>query len=140
MPSRSSVISHQEWENIELKTDNHIPLVVPGVQATEHQTKALDDRKNGFNHSRKDVDKGIYKFDRRISSCRVNTSTGTSSFRASSAKPTSNKAGRKHNLFTHFPRTRIAKSADARKLRKRHAKEILSIGRTEFKLPNNLGL
>ena len=31
--------------NIECKTDNHIPLVVPGVQATDHQTKALGHRK-----------------------------------------------------------------------------------------------
>ena len=30
--------------NIECKTDNHNPLLVPGVQATEHQTKALGDR------------------------------------------------------------------------------------------------
>ena len=29
----------------ECKTDNHIPLVAPGVKASEHQIKALDDRK-----------------------------------------------------------------------------------------------
>ena len=31
--------------NIECKTDNHIPLVVPGVQAMDHQTRALGDWK-----------------------------------------------------------------------------------------------
>ena len=31
--------------NIECKTDNYILLVVPGVQATEHQAKALGHRK-----------------------------------------------------------------------------------------------
>ena len=38
-------MSHQEWENIECKTDNHVPLFVPSVQATDHQTRALGDRK-----------------------------------------------------------------------------------------------
>ena len=33
--------------NIECTTGNHIPLVVPGVQAPEHQTKILDDQKQG---------------------------------------------------------------------------------------------
>ena len=52
--------------NIECNTDNHIPLVVAGVQATGHRTKALDELlattsyewnqnyQNGFNHTRKD--------------------------------------------------------------------------------------
>ena len=31
--------------NFECKTDNHIPLVVPGVQAAVHQTRALGDRR-----------------------------------------------------------------------------------------------
>ena len=39
-------MSHQEWEKIECNTDNHIPLVVLGVQATEHQTKVLGDRES----------------------------------------------------------------------------------------------
>ena len=40
------------------------------------------------------------------------------------AKPTSNKSWRKHKfIHSSFPKTRIAKCADARKLRKRHTKE-----------------
>ena len=53
------------------------------------------------------------------------------------AKPTSNNSEGKHNLFTHFPKD--AKYADARKLRERHAEEILTIGRTELRLPKDLG-
>ena len=34
-------------------------------------------------------------------------------------------------------KTRIAKCADARKLRERHAEEILTTGRTELKLPKD---
>ena len=76
---RTTCFTHQpsylmatEWEKIQCRTDNHFShLVVPGVQATEHQTKALDDPKhkvwattseewkqnyqNGFNHSRKNL-------------------------------------------------------------------------------------
>ena len=52
------------------------------------------------------IDKGIVKLDRRISSLRGSTTASTSSFsfRASSSKPTANKAGRKHNLFTPSPK------------------------------------
>ena len=32
-------------ENSNVKNDNVIPLLAPGVQATEHQTHALNDRK-----------------------------------------------------------------------------------------------
>ena len=39
------------------------------------------------------------------------------------AKPTSNKAGRKNNVFNHCPKTQIAKYADTRKLGERHAKK-----------------
>ena len=66
--SRSAIISHQEWEKLGCETDNHILLVVPGVQATDHQTRALGDQRqtrvvgnpgtqllpDGFNRSRKD--------------------------------------------------------------------------------------
>ena len=45
MASRSAITANHEWENIECKTDNHIPLGVPGVQATDHQTHALGDGK-----------------------------------------------------------------------------------------------
>ena len=37
--SRSAMISHREWENIESETDKHITLVFLGVQQTEHQPK-----------------------------------------------------------------------------------------------------
>ena len=45
MASRSAIIYNQEWENIECNTGNHMPFVVPGVQATEHQTKSVGNRK-----------------------------------------------------------------------------------------------
>ena len=40
--------SSKTGRNIECKTDNHIPSVVPGVQATGHQTEAL----GGWNQTR----------------------------------------------------------------------------------------
>ena len=46
LATRSAIISQEEWENNRVNTtDNHILLVVPGVEAIEHQTKALDDLK-----------------------------------------------------------------------------------------------
>ena len=70
--------------NIECKTDNHIPLVVPSAQASEHQTKALEERKRTpavGDHELKvetlspewlqpfhgKIDTEIVKFDRRLS-------------------------------------------------------------------------
>ena len=42
-------VSHRKivknGRNIEGKTENHIPVVIPGVQATDHQSRALGDRK-----------------------------------------------------------------------------------------------
>ena len=78
-------MSHEEWENIDCETDNHIPLVVPSGQASEHQTKDLGDQKQAEavgDHERSvetqlpeclstihgRIDVGIFKFDRRISS------------------------------------------------------------------------
>ena len=81
------------------------------------------------------IDKGIFNFDRRVSSCRGDTNSSNASFRAST----------KHLLRTEqeesticsliFRKTRIAKYADARKLQARHAQEIPTIGRTEIELP-----
>ena len=64
--------------NIECTTDNHIPMLVPRVQATQHQTKALSGRRESrhesrvgtqlpewLNHSRKDWQGGSFKFERR---------------------------------------------------------------------------
>ena len=45
MASRSAIISHREMEKNDCKTDNHILLVLPGVQASKHQSEGLDDRK-----------------------------------------------------------------------------------------------
>ena len=70
--------------NIECRTDNRIPLVVLGVQAIEHQTKALEERKRTSavgDHERSlepeipewlqpihgRIDEGIFKIDIRIS-------------------------------------------------------------------------
>ena len=38
-------MSHQEQEQHRVQHRHSIPLVVPGAQATEHQTKALGERK-----------------------------------------------------------------------------------------------
>ena len=35
----------ENWRNNTCKTDNHILLVLLGVQATKHQSEGLDDRK-----------------------------------------------------------------------------------------------
>ena len=43
MAFRSAIICHQAWENIECNTDNHVPLVVLGVQAADHQTRPVGD-------------------------------------------------------------------------------------------------
>ena len=43
-PGKPSYLIHS-GRQIECKIDENIPLVVPGVQATEHHTKALGDRK-----------------------------------------------------------------------------------------------
>ena len=42
--SKSATISLPEWEK-GCKTNNHIPLVVPDVQAIDHQIRALGDPK-----------------------------------------------------------------------------------------------
>ena len=68
--------------NIECNNDNRIPLVVPGVQATEHQTEVLDE-------SPADV---------------ATLPTAILPCAHPQGKPTSNKAGGKHKLFTHFPK------------------------------------
>ena len=93
----------ENGKKIECNTDNHIPLVVPGVQETEHQTKALE---NGSEHQPSGrsratsgnrmtrtaatthvrIDEEIFKFDRRISSGRGQTISSNSSFRTSSSK------------------------------------------------------
>ena len=100
MASRSAIIFHQEWEKIDSKTDNHILLVVPDVQATPHQTKALDNRKRPQavgGHERTELPewlqpfthgliKAIFKFDRRISSRRGHTTSSNCSFRSPSSK------------------------------------------------------
>ena len=44
----------------------------------------------------------------------------------------------KHKFSLVFRKTGIAKYADARTLRERHAQEILTIGRKELKLPKAL--
>ena len=35
----------ENWRKNDCKTDSHILLVLPGVQATKHQSEGLDDRK-----------------------------------------------------------------------------------------------
>ena len=88
---------------IDCKTDNHIPLVVPGVPSTEHQTKAVGERKQaqvvgdhersvqkekyqyGFNHSRMDW-QGDLQVRQTYLQRTWNTTAKTSSLRASSGE------------------------------------------------------
>ena len=104
------------------KIDNHIPLLVPGVQATDHHSHALGDRTQtravGDHEGRVETElpewlqpftEGLTwtssKFDRRLFSRRGDTPASTSSFRASSSKSFFfHRAVRKHKLFTHFPK------------------------------------
>ena len=75
----------EKWRKNDCKTDSHILLVLPGVQATKHQSEGLDDRKQTQavgDHERRveiespdllstihgRIDEDIFKFDRRIDS------------------------------------------------------------------------
>ena len=120
------------------ETDNHIPLVVPSVQATEHQTKALDDRKQ--KRAVGDYEQRVEtELPERLQPFMEGLTHGSSSSTDVSpadvaipppaiphsahlpAKSSSVTAGGKYHLITHFPKTRIAMYAAARKLRERHA-------------------
>ena len=79
----------------------------------------------------------IVKFDRRLSSWRGKTTASTSTFSASSSETDFEQSRKKSQFLLIFPKTRIAKCADARKLRERHAEEILTIGWTELKWPKD---
>ena len=80
------------------------------------------------------ITREIVKFHRCLSGCRGNTTASNSSSRASSSE--TNFEQSKWKAYSER-KTRIAKCADARKLRERHAEEILTIGRTEFNLLND---
>ena len=153
MACGSATISHQQWE----KTDNHIPLVVPDVQATDHKTKALDDRKPA---------QDVGDFERRVETKLpewhqpfMEGFKGGLQVRQTCLQLTW-PYHRQHFLFPRillqnllstkqeestiysliFFKTRIAKYADARQLPERHAEEILTIARTELKLQKDLGI
>ena len=94
------------WKNIECKTDKHIPLVVPGVQAIAHQPKDLDDQKQP---------QAVGDHERRVEAKlpvpRILQQTYFKQIR------------NKRQMFSViFPKTRSVKYADARKLRERRAK------------------
>ena len=109
-----------EWHpgpKIDCKTDNHIPLVVPGVPSTEHQTKAVGERKQaqvvgdherrvqkekyqyGFNHSRMDW-QGDLQVRQTYLQRTWNTTAKTSSLRASSGEAYFEQS-RKKTQFIH---------------------------------------
>ena len=79
------------------------------------------------------IDKGIFKFDRRIFSWRGHATSSNSSFRASS------RSAGKHNWFTQLRKSRIAKYADARKLLGRHAKVNPDDGADRIKIVERFG-
>ena len=111
-------ISSVMGEQSSVKTENHIPLVLPGVQANEHLTKSLGDRKPahavGDHEQRVETElperlqpfmEGIFNFDRRISSWHgARPPQPILPSVHPPAKPTSHKAGGKHIFFTHVPK------------------------------------
>ena len=156
LASRSAAIYHQESENIECNTDKHVP-VVPGVQETDHQTHALKDRKQtrAVNDLALQVEREVPEWLQPFMEGVTRESSSSTDVSPAdvavpppallhSARPpaqlASKKAGGRHNLFTRFPNRRIVKYADARKLRERHAQEILTIRRTELRLPKILAI
>ena len=132
-------------KKLECKTNNHMPLVSLGVQANRTSDPKL--WKNGREHQLSgDHERGVAAeiqngFQQVVEGLTRGSSSLTYVSPAVSAHPPakhiSNKSRGKRNLFNT---TRIAKSADARKLRGRHAEEILTIGRTELGLPKDLGI
>ena len=114
-------MSHQEWEKIECNADSHIPLVVLGVQATEHQIKCLDDRKPA-----QAVDDHEGRVETKLPEWLQPFTEGLTRGSSSStdvsppdvtipspaippsphppAKPTSNISRGKRNLFSNFPK------------------------------------
>ena len=90
MTSRPAIISYQAWKNVKCKTNNHVPLVVPGVQATEKTDQSSGRTDNRITrmasaiHGR--IHKEIFKFNRCVFSWRVHATSSNSSFRTSSSK------------------------------------------------------
>ena len=134
---------------IECKTDNHIPEVVPRVQASKHQTKVLDDRKRTpalGDHERSveiKLPEWLQPFTEGLSRSSSSTDVSpadvampTPALPASAhppAKPTSNKSGN-HNVFNHFPKDPNCVVRRCTQV----TKEVFTIGRTEFRLPNDV--
>ena len=118
------------------------------TQSTDHQTTGMDDRQQTRAVGDQQLQVGTELPEWPEGSTRgLSSSTGVSSadvdialpalpssFRASCIETYFEQSRRKHNLFT------LRKYADARKLRERNAEEILTIGRTELKLPKDLAI
>ena len=119
---------------IECNTEIAIPLVVPGVQVTEHQTEDLDGWKQtqavGDHERRVETEvpewlqpfkEGLtfFQFDRCISSCHP------------PAKFVSKKAGGKNNSFVRFPTDPNCEVCRRKKVTRSPCEEILTIGWTE---------
>ena len=124
------------------------------MQPTDHQTRSLGDRKQrqlvGDHVSKVETDwpewlGRIKKEDRQIR--QMSLQLAWKSHRQHFLLPRMlqqnllrTEAGGKQFIHSFSEKTRIAKYADARKLRERHAEEILTIGRTEFKEPIDSGI
>ena len=130
---------------IDCKTDNHIPLVVPGVQATEHRTEALGGRKqvqavdDHVLHMVQNYQNGFQPFTAgltRISSSATDISPAAVEIPPSSSKTVLQRERETSTIYSIiFRKTRIAKYADVRTLRECHAEDTLTIGR-RFSMKN----
>ena len=124
-------------------------------QATEHQTKALDDlkRTQAVGDQERSVETQLPGWLQPFtegasrgssSSTDVDVAQPLAAILSSShppATPHFKQLRRKAQCVHSFSRRpRIAKYADARKLRERHAEEIRTIGRTELGLPKDVGI
>ena len=126
--------SCQEWEKTpNVKTVATLSWLSPACEATDgsptlllvtgcrHELWATTSYKwkqlyqKGFNHPRKDE-----QADRQVRQTSLQLTWKSQAYPPSThppAKPPSNRAGRKRNRFTHYPKDpNIAKYADARKL------------------------
>ena len=161
MASRSAVISLQKnGRTIDCKTDKHMPFVVPQCKqpnttpkfwanGRRHKLWATmsDVRKqnyrNGFNHSRKDWQGNLpvrqtylqltWQYEYHLPQFLRPRILQENLLQIKQEESTIYSL-----IFTNTPHCEVVQ--DARKLRVCHARQILTIGRTEWRLPKDFGV